>query len=858
MGPQTTSPATQPRFSIISAVHNVARYLDAYIASIEAQKFSLDRVEIIAVDDGSTDESLSLLRAWQERRPDLVRIFTKANGGQASARNLGLEHARGEWVTFADPDDMLELDYLVEVDRFLIVNPTTELVGCSRTLYHDVEGTYAEHPLRLHFAAGNQLVDLDDHSWYFYASAPCAFFRREVIEQSGLRFDEEIRPNFEDAHFTTRYLLDRPRRLVGFVDTARYLYRKRGDGSSTLNNSLMDARKFTVVPERGYLDVLRRGAERTGTAPAWVQNLVLYDLSWIFIAEDKPAQSQSAAQGDVAAQFNRHLATIAELLDEQVVREFAVPQLSPEWRERLLHGYTSQSWRPPIAYADRRDRHQKLVRVRYRFVGELPTEVFTVSGRVVAPLHAKVRGLPAFEHTALHERLAWLPKGEIQLQLDGNDVEIVSRERRTVPRPDGAATSAPAAPRGLRARLPQGGVGEAALVRLARTRPVRKLFGQAWVLMDRIHDADDSGEHLFRYLRKHHPGTNAWFVIEKGTADYTRLREKGYRRVVPHGSLRWKLLMLNCRHLISSHADAAVCRPPALSSLIPRPKWRFTFLNHGVIKDDLSGWLNPKQMDLFVTSTTGEYLSVCGDGTTYTYTTKEAILTGLPRFDALFQEGKKCPAEKRDLILIAPTWRHWLLPDPKVGTQQRDWDSVNLLDSEFVQQWHALLSSERIHEVATQMGLTVATLLHPNLQEVGDQLGLPDSVHMFPFEGVDVRKLFARSRILVTDYSSMAFNAAYIDRPVVYFQFDRDRVLGGGHVGRAGYFDYERDGFGPVALDLDTAVDSITKTVMEGPHPAPMFSERIAATFPQRDGKCCRRVVAEIRASHRPAPSAGC
>ena len=76
--------------------------------------------------------------------------------------------------------------------------------------------------------------------------------------------------------------------------------------------------------------------------------------------------------------------------------------------------------------------------------------------------------------------------------------------------------------------------------------------------------------------------------------------------------------------------------------------------------------------------------------------------------------------------------------------------------------------------------------------------------------------LYARCALLVTDYSSVAFNVAYIDRPVVYFQFDRDEMLGGRHVGRKGYFEYERDGFGPVVTDLHAAELAIVAAIERG------------------------------------------
>src|SRR4051812_47263481 len=117
----TTSGAENrtPRFSIVSAVYNVSPYLGAFIESIEAQTFSSDRLEVIVVDDGSTDDSLAILEAWQQRCPDLVRVVSQQNGGPASARNAGLALVRGEWVTFTDPDDMLDPGFLTEVDNYL-------------------------------------------------------------------------------------------------------------------------------------------------------------------------------------------------------------------------------------------------------------------------------------------------------------------------------------------------------------------------------------------------------------------------------------------------------------------------------------------------------------------------------------------------------------------------------------------------------------------------------------------------------------------------------------------------------------------------------------------------------------------
>ena len=841
-----------PRFSVVSAVYDVASYLPAFIASIEAQRFPLERLEVIAVDDGSNDGCAAILDEWQRRRPELVRVLHKENGGQASARNLGLEHARGEWVTFPDPDDILDPDYFRQVDAFLAANPTTVMVGTNRLLLDDATGELTDnHPLRQHFAGGSRLRDLNQSDRYFHGSAPAAFVQRELLVSAGIRFDPMVRPNFEDGHFCCRYLLAAPEPLVGFVPKAIYQYRKRRDASSTLQRSLSNPDRYTKVLRNGYLALLEQTAERFGRPPGWLQGYVIYELMYYFSSEPRAATNSDPALAD---EYHELMARICALLDPEIVASIRFGRLRQEWRDTLRHGFRDENWHSSYAVVTRIDPDQRLFRVAYRFVGEPPAEQFMVEGVPVRPLHAKVRGIPHHGRIVMKERIAWVPFGELALQLDGQSIEILTRE------PESRRLSVP--PLVLRREVEAREVGDPipgtvraprewsardrVVAWLARTGPVRRRYGQAWVLMDRIHDADDSAEHLFQYLRAQQPQVNAWFVIEGGTPDHRRLRRAGSGRIVVHGSLRWKLLMANCRHLISSHADAPVVRPPAILKFTD-PRWRFTFLQHGVIKDDLSPWLNHKNIDLFVTSTVREYESIQGDGTAYAYTSKEAKLTGLPRFDRMLEAGRRYPADRRDLILLAPTWRNWLLPPLEAGTQRRSLAYDDFRTSEFAEKWLSLLNSPELADAAARHGLTVGFLPHPNLQSIIAELALPPHVRAFGWD--DARDLFARSRVLVTDYSSVAFNAAYVDRPVVYFQFDRERVLFGEHVGRIGYFDYETQGFGPVTRTVPDAVGAIVAAVEAGPDPAPEYARRIAETFPERDGRCCERVYEEIARS---------
>lgn len=229
------------KYAVVSAVYNVSRYLDDFLASLDRQTIDHSLVEIILVDDGSTDDSPDRLNEWAAATDFSVTVLTKENGGQSSARNFGLDAVTAEWVTFTDPDDTLADDYFEAVESALESQRGAEMVICHLVDHFEETGEIKDsHPLRHRFRGGDQLVDIDRFPEYVHLHASSAFFRVAKINNLELRYDERIRPTFEDGHFVQRYLLALPKRLVSVVDSAKYFYRRRADRSSTLQTSGTD------------------------------------------------------------------------------------------------------------------------------------------------------------------------------------------------------------------------------------------------------------------------------------------------------------------------------------------------------------------------------------------------------------------------------------------------------------------------------------------------------------------------------------------------------------------------------------------------------------------------------------------
>lgn len=841
--------ARRPRFSIVTAVYDVEPYLPDFIDSIERLRIRAGDLEIVAVDDGSTDGSLDLLREWGGRSRHRVKVYTKPNGGQASARNLGLDHATGEWVTFTDPDDMLGRDFFDIAARFADAHPSVEVLSSKPIFLLEDRGRRQDgHPRRWQYADGNRVVDLRDEPSVFLGVSSGGLFRLDRIRDLGLRFDPRIRPNFEDAQFAVRFLLDLSTPTLGLLRDAVYVYRKRAAGTSTLQGSMSHPGRYADVLELGYLDIIERGRRPDGSVPEWIQQLIVYELSW-YLSGDERISTTVRVPPELAPRFHELLDRILEELDPAVVARHRSRELEPVWVDLLAHAGRHTDWHSPAVVRSRDDRAMRLRRFNYRYVGRPPSETFRAGGETIEPAFQKTMAHRYFDRDFLWERILWLPDvADLAIALDGEPM-AQSRSwpmprRDQGPRYIGAGIA-------RRARRVLRRVVALAVRFAARSWPFRARFRDAWVLMDRIHDADDNGERLFEYLRATRPDINAWFVLERGTPDWERLRARGERRLVAHGSWTWKMLMLNCAWLLASHVDTAIERPPRIMRIQPEPTWRLGFLQHGVTKDDLSRWLNRVEVELFAVSTEPELASVVGDGTAYRWTAKETRNTGLPRFDRLLAKGRAVAPDHRDVVIVAPTWRQWLTLPLASGSQRRELDSA-FWESDYIRSWTALLRSQTIADAVARRGWRLGFMPHPNLQAMLGQLDLPAHVEPLSFAGVDVQDLYARCALLVTDYSSVAFNLAYIDRPIVYFQFDRDAMLGGYHVGRKGYFEYARDGFGPVTEDLQTADLAIVAAIERGPEPAPKYRRRISATFPVRDGQACARVVAVIEEMSRP------
>ncbi len=183
-----------PKISVIVPVYNAEKYLHRCVDSILSQTFT--EFELLLIDDGSTDKSGEICDEYAIK-DSRIRVFHKENGGVSSARNLGLDNALGEWVTFMDSDDDITLKWLEEFynyikwsEKVLYVQHAHCLNGRIDVLLHENLSSYVDKDVFL----------FEDGFGYVWNK----LFKKDIILKNNIYFDEKLKC-YEDEIFVLEY-----------------------------------------------------------------------------------------------------------------------------------------------------------------------------------------------------------------------------------------------------------------------------------------------------------------------------------------------------------------------------------------------------------------------------------------------------------------------------------------------------------------------------------------------------------------------------------------------------------------------------------------------------------------------------
>lgn len=896
------------RVSLIVPVFNTAEYLGETLASIKAQSI-FPAVEIIIVDDGSTDSSPEICAEFAARHQN-VTFIRQANAGAGAARNTGLDRATAEYIAFLDADDILPTTSIER--RLNAMLPWTDIViGNIETF-----PVPSRWPWSGDLEQGTRHVDITAVPRLLAGAGPAnKLFRADFLEANSIRFAEGRR--FEDAFATIPAML-RSDRLTLIHDTV-YMYRKRADESS-LTDSLWSNLE-------GYFDhleleaVVKNELATVGRARRKAGHLFMIRSIEGFLVRAR----ESMDSEDLKLFFDRAreiyadlpvglLAAVARSLEHRVVfhqlisgdfesyRDDAALELTVSnsglvLRPQTRNIATKQGYPgcgallavdKVVAFAERARQVGERVSltvslrvfgIRKALAGTIKAQI-TQGGRPVSQsvpiaLRESHQGnhYVTFEVDVPVEVSKLSPLGDLGLKVSTDSGGKILKLQHTV----GFVRSShvlktsrrwlqfvpTGKDNGVRVDV-KSGATQAALRRQWRKSLVRKDFqaalrrkaywrwrilnrltgpGDVWLFGERGDTAGDNARVLFEWTRANRPEVRARFVLDRSSPAWGTFRDKS--GLVARGSFAHKYLMIKAKVLISSQDIDNYLFPPSWKAKTYRESiglelnQRRVFLQHGVIHNGVGEQLHSRGtgLDMFLCSSAQEkeyLLQTSG------YKDAELKLVGMPRLDQLFQHRE---VPKTNEILMMPTWRSYLVTP---SFQSDSGPKEDFQGSEFFGFYSSFLQDHRLHEMLETHGLKLR--FFPHYEVAGEFEFESQSQNVVVDNGLsaDFPALLRSTPLLITDYSSVAFDVAFAGAPVILAHFDIERFYSE-HYGR-GWYEPQEMALGPTASTVEDLLQVLRRTIESGFVVDEEYVERAERYFAFHDEKNSERTFEAVEA----------
>ena len=690
-------------FSVIIPIYNTGRYLDEAICSLINQTIGFNNIQLVLVNDGSIDNSDEISLKYKKIYPNNIIYIKVDHGGVSKARNIGIQYATGIYITFLDPDDKWDSMAFSYILLFFKNNKDIELVA-ARLKFFELFNNY--HPLDYKFYK-TRIVNLTNEYNCIHISSSSTIFKASIIK--AYKFPENI-SFYEDVRLLNSILLVKP--IMGLIREAIYYYRKRADFSSNsqIHNTEIDFYLYTIKNVHQYL--LDYSKMLYNIALPFIQFFIGYDIlfripsyaykfldrnnfnkycnmieSLLNQIDDKYILEQKILnykvkifalskkyhkdlRYDVILENNFCLYSDHILIDLNKNKDILIWRIL-EIKDNFLHLEGKDNfWMPREKYFYFCKKGNKTyLPTYYHYPGYDFRNMFGIieKGRIVTfdiPLeHTDMQVFQfyiSYNHIVfeIFPSLGWfahIPPINNGYYISENYIAKIINKCLTIyfNKKDLENLFEKQYCEELNLR------GKYFLIKLRKDNinyrnKIKE--NEIWIISDRPDKAGDNGEFFFRYLKAKNPkGIIPYFVIRKNCFDYQRLKPLG--NVLNLGSEEYLNMFLKADKIISSISNSWVDNPFGKDRNYIRDLFHFDliFLQHGIIKDDLSEYLNRvlKNYSLFITSTKQEYKSILNFK--YGYNKKNVILTGLPRYDNLYLLSKNIKKEK--LVFIAPTWR---------------------------------------------------------------------------------------------------------------------------------------------------------------------------------------------------------
>ena len=874
------------RVSIIVPVYNVEDYLADCLDSLLNQTMPKEDMEIIVVNDGSTDSSYEICKEYAKKH-DCIKLYSKENEGLSATRNYAMKRATGKYMMYIDSDDMFTEETVKSVvDFFDTVYDQVDLVTYFEQPY-TTEGNLTPHFRYRYYLRKTGVYDLEKKP--FIVQTRVNVCVKNLYEQNEL-FDTTPGFKQEDQEYNNRILKDKLK--LGYCSKGCYMYNKSNEGSivATTFHAYYLFEKSMEYFERLF-------GQYEDKVPRYFQSMYINDLRWKLNAKVLyPFHYEGAKFEEAVGRIKALLARVdvGIIAGDPVMSNFHkqywlsmkpnsnVTVYTDGKSTGVLHDgrfiYSCVNIEVKLVRIQVMDDNKLLVRAYVRspilnHLSELPEVVICENGdmnNLVKPktypskygyenTNVRTNDFIAAEYVCDPDKVfsfqhfVLLDGYYIPARYTFNDTAVFSYTKGVFKyvRANTKITF-----KKNKFHLCKLTDEQVDTFEIEQTKNIITLEPEArelrlkaieyrknhrvWLYSDLYTVKKDNGYYQFINDFKYKDGVERYYVYTREKEEIIDLfTEEQQKYLVEFGSEQHKLLYLSSELILSGFYGRTPISPwpreAQEHNYYDIEHYKVIYLQHGVLHASLyvQNSVENARSDKIVISSPFEKRNYTNN---YNYDPDNLVETGMARYDHIDRTKKA-----KNKILFAPSWRNYLAANVTASR----WSVMRnkILASDYYKNIQAFIESEKLHELLVKYDMYLELKLHPIISSATDVFDIKSDRISYAASDVDI----ADYAVFMTDFSSFVFDYACLVRPIMYFVPDYPQFKSGmGH-----YRDLDlpfEEAFGPLSLNAEDTVSNLQKILENNCEPEPVYKERMANFYYPLDN-CADRLYEYITTS---------
>lgn len=859
------------KVSVIVPVYNVEQYIRPCLDSLAAQTIDHSQIEVLLINDGSTDTSLDI--CYEYAQSDFIfKVFNKENEGVSATRNFGIRNATGKYIMFLDSDDTYTPETVKRVVDFFDKHYDEIDVVCYYDQYFENGKPLPPHA-RYKYLTHTGIYDLRNTVFAMQVRLNIAV--KNQFEEN-LLFDEDMMYQ-EDQKYCCNMLAGKLK--LGFVKEAQYNYLKNDSSIVATSTNVITIFDHTIA---FFEEIFNRYPEEV---PEYYQQLFIHDCGWklkqhcLFpyhytgeefkvqyarlIALMKRLDVDAIMRAPTLDNFHKYYfleltrkeeimvypdaEQITVLHGDKVLRTensceiicnkikhkgdtlmmlamfksmygsftgkpdiYAVEQTRFGQRERKLNVFVS---------SDSYYKARELTNTFWAFYYEADMnevesfELYVeVAGVRFPARYYFMPSTPLFNGAKRKTAL----EGNFSLTFEKNAFFIKALDENGKRNLINAYTAP---------------LKDKTCIAI-RNEAIKYLGKRIWIYYDCKNVKGDNGYYQFEHDCMKDDGIERYYISNNPVEFMSEyVRKDLFSQVVVFGSIKHKILFASAEKILTAFIEPYNYNPltPAeYNSLSDLLHYELIYLQHGILHATLP-WKYTPERSLADRVVVSSYFEKESFAKNYNFREQDILPTGMGRFNRIETDPVK--PEGPTKILFAPTWRQYLISQAADGS----WipEERKFAKSNYFQQFNDFLNNEALINALEEHDCVLEVKMHP-IFEIYEPMFTVGSDRIQMVTSIGNQSDYA---LFITDFSSFTFDFAYCKLPIIYFVPDMYEFTAGLNQYRKLDLPFEK-AFGKLVTDGESAAAEVVEIMQRRFVPAPEYKERMDAFYlPMED--CC-------------------